>query len=428
MAQDDIHKQTAGHSVICPTCRNLISYVDFPRSNHFGCNNCLSYFKFSVTGNHSVLRTFNADNKGKPNFPFGTAFRKKSFLVSYVRKRDPKEDFYWDEYLFYHPEFDYYITLADLDGYWMMIYLNEVQDQYNITKNTTSYYDNPFLSYQFELVYAEGEFNWDIAGDEQLVTNEYVTGATVMVNETGLGKSEWYKAYFMTPVEVAESLDIPMELLSPRKYFNPATFYPSWRVLWKFSLFVLVVFMAVWMSLNTLKPEKTIYSNSFKCKSDTGAWGGTLPSVSSSFDVDSRGMLTLKLHAPGLDNNWMELETSLVNDKTGEEYEATKALEYYHGYDGGESWTEGGNSEQLYFSGVSPGTYHLNIYPFLPENSTKNSEGVYDLGYDVVVTENSSMPGNFMTTVFLIFLYPIIQYFRKYNFESKARNIKIYGE
>ena len=91
---------------------------------------------------------------------------------------------------------------------------------------------------------------------------------------------------------------------------------------------------------------------------------GTQPLLASrSFAVAAPAALRLSVEVPSLDNNWMELGLTLVNEQTGRTHEATRALERYSGYEGGESWSEGSTSDDVMFNAVPAGRYHVNLYP-----------------------------------------------------------------
>lgn len=55
-----------------------------------------------------------------------------------------------------------------------------------------------------------------------------------------------------------------------------------------------------------------------------------------------------------VDNSWATFDVSLVNEKNNEVITATKDIEYYHGYEGGENWAEGNKSVDYNFCGVAP--------------------------------------------------------------------------
>lgn len=83
--------------------------------------------------------------------------------------------------------------------------------------------------------------------------------------------------------------------------------------------------------------------------------------VSKSFKLEG-GSAPLKVQAyTSVDNSLATYEVNLINEKTNEVTSATKDIEYYHGIDGGERWSEGDQKNTFNFCGVAPGNYHLTI-------------------------------------------------------------------
>ena len=48
-----------------------------------------------------------------------------------------------------------------------------------------------------------------------------------------------------------------------------------------------------------------------------------------------------------VDNSWVATDFSLVNQTTSESSYFSKDIEYYHGYEGGENWTEGDTTDEF---------------------------------------------------------------------------------
>lgn len=128
--------------------------------------------------------------------------------------------------------------------------------------------------------------------------------------------------------------------------------------------------------------------------------------VSKSFTL-SGGSAPLKVHAfSDVDNSWASIGLSLVNEKTNEVIYASKDIEKYSGYEDGESWSEGSQTEDFNLCGIPAGTYHFLISaekeggtkdPFKsgyrPENADfsiiKNEVGSYFLKNDKDQTVNT---------------------------------------
>ncbi len=83
--------------------------------------------------------------------------------------------------------------------------------------------------------------------------------------------------------------------------------------------------------------------------------------ISKSFGL-SGGSAPLKVEVSSdVDNSWANVGLGLVNEKNNEIVFASKDIEEYHGYEDGESWSEGSKNESFNFCGVAPGKYHFVI-------------------------------------------------------------------
>jgi len=63
------------------------------------------------------------------------------------------------------------------------------------------------------------------------------------------------------------------------------------------------------------------------------------------------------------------VNATLVNQDTGENWQAARELSYYSGVDGGESWSEGSRSDDLVFANLPPGRYLLAIESDMDDGS-----------------------------------------------------------
>ena len=80
-----------------------------------------------------------------------------------------------------------------------------------------------------------------------------------------------------------------------------------------------------------------------------------------SFEAPSTSrLMSIELEAP-LRNQWSWYDMTLVHDESGEEVEFGSGLQYYSGYSGGESWTEGSQSATLRFKPPQTGKYTLRV-------------------------------------------------------------------
>lgn len=77
---------------------------------------------------------------------------------------------------------------------------------------------------------------------------------------------------------------------------------------------------------------------------------------------DGHQNLAVTLSAP-VNNSWVGVEGALVSETTGVAELFLVESSWYHGVDGGESWSEGGRTDTVFLSAVPPGSYVLRLAP-----------------------------------------------------------------
>ncbi len=429
---NSIGTNPAGANITCPHCHNQFSYYDRRKSAFFGCRQCGTLFERGNDG-PVELRTFDeADRDQPPLFPFGTkgfVNGKEYTFVGFITKKQAEDDVYWNEYLFYATGEEYYLILSEYDGHWLIVNRNpnqhiEIRDY---TSSRDIAYDDGrpyelYLCYKFVVVDAGGEFDWNILEDEELVTYEYVSAPVILVNEQRDHKNSWFHARYISPAEIMKLFNVSPELFPDRTAFNPATFYPGWKPLIRFTGLLVALLVLIHILLFVAKPARSVYSGSFGCEQDTTSWGACKPIITPSFAIKGPAPVSINMSSNQLENNWIELPMVMINDNDGKAWEINKTLEYYHGYDDGDSWSEGGRSHNATISRVPSGNYHLNIYP-----ATVPAPDAAGLTFEINVTQNIFLTGNFWVLFLLITIYPLIQFIRKYSFENSKWFAKEYG-
>lgn len=114
-----------------------------------------------------------------------------------------------------------------------------------------------------------------------------------------------------------------------------------------------------------------------------------------------------------VDNSWVATDFSLINQTTNEVAYFSKDVEYYHGYEGGESWSEGGSSEEFNICGVSSGKYIISFNPNKDSSDSNNTRMKMDVYWD------KSDNWNFMFVLLSFLGVSIILFYIKNNFEQR---------
>lgn len=112
--------------------------------------------------------------------------------------------------------------------------------------------------------------------------------------------------------------------------------------------------------------------------------------ISKSF-ILSGGTAPLKVKVySAVDNSWANIQLSLVNERTNEIIYTSKDIEEYHGVEGGESWSEGGTTEEFNLCGVSSGNYHFAISAEKQESLATNTPAGYVSLEGIIITREPS--------------------------------------
>jgi len=132
------------------------------------------------------------------------------------------------------------------------------------------------------------------------------------------------------------------------------------------------------------------------------------PPARSSSPNHSRSSGTGSLHilaGLSIDNSWGHLAGDLINEETGFVQEFDLPMEYYHGTDDGEGWSEGNRSTSIQVPPVRPATTRC--------GSSSIGEKMHEsLRRRIYVVEGGTRTGMFQWLLFFLFLIPFVNWIR----------------
>ena len=126
---------------------------------------------------------------------------------------------------------------------------------------------------------------------------------------------------------------------------------------------LLNVFVVVALIMSLFQFYNTVSRSNYEVFSDNIRFDSVRSKelISKSFDLSGASApLNVKLSS-NVDNSWANIELSLINENSNEIEYTSQDIEQYHGYESGESWSEGGKEKEFNFCGVAPGKYHFSI-------------------------------------------------------------------
>lgn len=386
-----------GH-IDCINCSAPISLRGKAMTVAVVCPSCKTYFRIGASKNEKVI--FN--DSEEPCIAIGSKGiidDKKYEVFGFTVKKEQKYKYKWREYLLFNP-FMGYAYLSEYDGHWNFIWPVEDDPVKGLNSGSFRYESREyklFQKYNADVVCARGEFFFDEVEMTAATLNyEYISPPFVFGQEKSDDSVLSYSGEYLTPSEVASAFKITKDKLPPVKgtgYTQPILSGIDEDKLIILTAIFAVILLAMQFIFSTTSKEEVVYSASFE--------GSALDSqkvlVSPSFKLEGyERSLDFEVFAP-VSNNWFAADFSLINEDNGKEYNFTKEIEYYSGYEDGESWSEGSQVGEAYLSRIPGGRYHVNIYP--DWGGTKNPFSL-KLKHDVPAWSN------FFWSLLFLLLFP----------------------
>jgi len=432
----------------CPHCKQDVTVYDQYGSEYVVCGSCQSYCKIIATEHLQAQQTV-APIKWIPVLPLGTegtlmgnAYK----VIAYMEKKESGTDYEWSEYMLYS-YIKGYAFLAEYNGHWSFIAGKQQYPEVDTATYNTGEAELNGVKYKQYNRYTPvitaliGEFDWD-AYHEHVTTREFISPPYILVREVNKSRqldSDWYFGEYLEPEEIAAAFNIPLNTFPDMVDIGanqPNPYKKRWLgALWVSGVAAALV-IAFQIILSFVKPEQLIVDktvplslppvalkDSIKrdslARTDSATLAAALPVTNGNFEYqplrtssftiyNGPAPLKVELYAPA-DNNWFEATVELVNEADNQSWDVSKEIEYYHGYEDGESWSEGSTAESVTIEDVPKGKYHLNIYPYAG-TTTFNS-------MNIKVTANVMLWQNFIITILLLCIIPLLFWFLTRRYE-----------
>ena len=231
-------------------------------------------------------------------------------------------------------------------------------------------YDNrdfkQFQSYAAEVDFVIGEFPWRVKLDERAQVDDYVAPPSMLSRETTDNEETWTLAEYLDAAEIESAFQLKAALPKPiGVYANQPNPYDERHkrtcgYFWRLFLAGLVIHLVLLLFGSGGKIIEQPFN--FDANDDE-------PRLSQEFKLTAaRSNLEIEQDT-SLENNWIGLGLTLVNQDSGEAWQVARELGYYHGVEDGESWSEGSRSAAIVFRDLPPGNYVLAVDGELDANS-----------------------------------------------------------
>ena len=412
-------RRTTAAAMGCPNCGGPLDLVAPDKSERVTCPNCDSLLDVNQ-GNLSYLHALNPTEADK-NFvlPIGAEGTVKDgaklkVIGSVVRSvLLDGVHYYWHEYLLYNPSVGFR-WLVHSDNHWNFVEpVNpaEVSAESNMLGARSATYNGMtfriFQDANAVVEYVKGEFYWRVEQGETVRAVDYVAAPLMLSQEVTGSEINWSLGTYMTNAEVEKAFGVsglpkPWSV-APNQPFT-GQFYYTWGALPLILLIVLAVFMIPLSGMTATALSQQIVLPPMA--------NATAPQTmfSQPFEVKANRNLRITASAP-LTNSFADLDVDLVNEQSQEVESVSVPIEYYQGVDGGESWTEGGQSQDATLSSLPAGKYTLRV-----EGTWQNWQ--QPMPITVKVEQNVNRGVNFGCAFLVLLIVPLLGIFRKFSFES----------
>lgn len=363
---------------------------------------------------YRILATYYQKTKREPLIPLGA--RGKLFgheweMIGWIIRRDVQYGVVWDEYLLFNPYYGYRWLLQNR-GHWnfttpikdkpLYDYRFRCRDIHLDNRNYKLYYSG-----RASVDYVLGELYWKLQSGDSVMMKDYISPPYMLSCEINENEKNWSHSRYVEPDEVKKAFKTgPLPQRSgtaPNQPSGPGENWRTIRLFWVLYLFLLTI---IQLGFSMTSANSVVLSQGFPY---TPNGKGEL--TSNVFEVTSNKNVEFDFSAD-IDNSWFYFAGDIVNDATDESLSVEQTLEYYHGYDGGESWSEGSTSGHQVFHHVPPGKYYIN---FDYESGGERSEALRT--FVVKAYRDVPMWFNYWIAVLLISVMPCYYWMSARGFE-----------
>jgi hypothetical protein len=372
-------EQVEGIHVSCPQCGGALELRAPDKTQRVACPNCGAL----LDANQGELRFLQAlDPPGdKPVIPLGTTGRfqvgrignpsyDRPFInIGYMKRsiRSEGTKYFWEEYLLYHPRLGFR-WLVRSDGHWSWV---EPLPPGSVRGGTVSadWEDKRFKIFQKATARVEhvlGEFYWKVSVGEKVWASDYIRPPQMLSREATLkdngghkGEIAWSLGTYLPPDAVEKAFGLKnlprpeLGSVAPNQPFPHKNIYWCWLALTAV-LVVLGVIVA-----NT-SPGRKVFEQTIAFQRDPDPQKPHMVFFSEPFQLKGHGNLQVQADA-AVQNSWLDIEGDLINVEKNVIQPFSLPVEYYHGVEGGESWSEGSRRASAYLSALPAGTYRLRL-------------------------------------------------------------------
>jgi Domain of unknown function (DUF4178) len=360
----------------CPSCGGSLELRAPDAALRVVCPYCNSMLDVGQGGALSLLAKLR--DKATPTLRLGTKgkFLEGELTIIGYLLRSAQIDGTWypfEEYLLFSPALGFRWLVCS-DGHWS--YVQPVSPGAIKGELTGLTYQGVtfkrFISAPLRVDRVLGEFYWRVAVGETTTGTDHVAPPAMLSSESSSGEVNWSLSTYLTRAQVVASVgDVALPAatgVAPNQPWPHRGIGKYYGLLLAAMVVVGIVMAATTTTRNVAAfrfdvpsgkpppvPEDPAASSAAPPSGDAGHVYFTDP-----FELRGGENIEISLGAP-LSNNWMYVVADVVNEGKGTFVTFDANLEYYHGYEEGESWSEGSSWKAQTMGPLPAGTYVMRL-------------------------------------------------------------------
>jgi len=405
----------------CANCGGPVELRGFGHTLSVVCPQCLAVLDVSTPLVQILQRAQEAQEQAQPKIPLGTRGKIENVtweVIGFQVRQIVVDDvpYSWDEYLLFNPYYGFRY-LSEYDGHWNFIRtlplapetVPGVKPALRLRGVTYKHFQHSNATTIFVL----GEFPWRAHRGETAVVDDFIAPPRMLSGERMDGEVVWSLGEYWTGDQIWKAFQLPgRPNPAVGVYANqPSPHHGRAGDMWRASIWMLVALAALMFYFTVSARREEVFTDRYNFS--TGA-GGEPSFVTPVFELKGRpSNVELQIHTD-LDNNWAYFDLALINQDTGRAWDFGREVSYYHGNDGGESWTEGRSSDSVSIPAVPSGHYYLRIEPEMDSKQRSS------MSYTVSIRRDVPTYSFFLIAAVLLMIPPVVATMRIGAFE-KAR-------
>jgi hypothetical protein len=403
----------------CVNCGGPVELRGFGHTLSVVCPQCHAVLDVSTPPARILQLAQEAQEQIQPKIPLGTRGTIENIAweaIGYQVRQIEVEGvpYSWDEYLLFNPYYGFRY-LSEYNGHWNFIRtlplvpltIPGARPARRVGGVTYKHFQHSCATTTFVL----GEFPWRAQQGDSATVDDFIAPPRLLSAELMDGEIVWSRGEYWTGQQIWQAFKLPgRPEPAVGVYENqPSPHQGQASAMWSMFWWLMVALAAIMLYFMVFSRRDVEYAEQHSFSTGTS---GEPSFVTPIFELKGHpSNVEIQINTD-LDNNWTYFNLALINQDTGRAWDFGREISYYHGVEGGESWTEGGRSDEATIPAVPPGHYYLRVEPEM------DSKQANFMNYNLTIRSDVPNYVFFLIAAVLLIIPPILASMRIGSFET----------